>query len=1153
MPVLLYNTERPEFTSLEFNEVVLTAARSGELPRFVFILPTPRMVNEVRRTLIREQYAQTSRPLEHLPLYTFESFAREFYNRIGPQKREVMPEVALALMQTAIQGLDLEYYSRKGANVSLGVVQKIARVINGVRADGIMPSDFADDIEYAEAHKDERGYDPVKLRDLHAIYSRYLRLLNTEWVDQAGMMVQLNTALVQERDATFRRAFPGTHTLLAFGFTEFSQPAIAMLQQLGYVRGLSSMIYFDYARENGPLYGNYDDVHRKLVTSGYRSLDLDPLQTDVPEEERRPFRHHMRKNLFRTDDRIENSSFDHLIRAYGFFNREEEVQGIAAMAKSLILDQGIQPERICITAFAMDGYADLFREHLATHGIPSTITAPLPLNRNSVLTALLAALAIPAGGYDRRDVIRAITSPYLSFGAGIDAAALTEASTQLRIRRGRNAWVRRIEMRIAYLRPRLAAIDDDDDRRAVSLELETLERALESIRTLTGMLDAFDRRMSPVEFRDAFLTLTATLRAPENVLRMRHELDARTRTPQDWLRVHDEMERDTRALASFLHLLEEMTAFFEAELDRAAEEADGGATKAASGDVHRHPLEFYIEHLRAAAINSHYRLREKHDYGVLVAPVAAMQSLEFDVVILCGLIDGEFPSTYIPEMFLGRPLPDAQDRQLRRERVLFYSAITSFTKSLVATWPRFSGNAELVRSSFLDALIRITTIEESGFVTEVDELRVIRDRVRRGEMLADGLGFLEPIATLEALAEETGAALWARRTVPRIPAADGMLTNLRHTAAVERERAEGTAMRSHARAGEFRGVITEALSDIEREELAARRSREYSPSQLELYARCPFKFFARRVVGAHAPASYDVSLTPLERGLLLHKVLFRLYSELRDDRELPLTAASSVAALERARELAREEIAGIIFDHPYWRIDQERILGSGMLDGLLERWIHADAERTDEERTKLTPEFFEVGFGMGGGRDSSDPELSRNAPIDLHGITLRGKVDRVETYRRGDEIFFTVADYKTGAAPSRTEIRDGTSLQLIIYLEVIRHLLADHYHVPLENVKPAGGIYYRLDARRVDAEVKAIFVPNEVKKDLLAMKSYRQDPETVDDLVTLIGDLFGRAAEYVEAIASGRFPVTPHDVASACRGCEYHAACRVSQLHVPAA
>lgn len=1137
MPLLLYNTAKPEFTSLDFNEVVLAAARGGELSRYLFILPTQRQVREVTRDITTEHFALTKKPIERVPIHTIGSFAQEFYGRLEPSRRDVTPEVQLALMQTAMKRANLEFYGRDGAMPSLGVIERIARVINGVRADGIMPSDFATDIEYAEAHPEETRFDIGKLRDLYNIYSEYLRLLNVYWIDYPGKMAYLNTSLFKDRNAAFRKAFPGVDYLLIHGFPEFTQPEIALLQQIGMVEGLQVLIYFDYAEENGPLYGNFDEVRWKLITSGYRALDLDPLETDIPEEERRPFKHHMRRNLFRTDERIGNSTFDHLINLYGFFNREEEAQGIAALVKSLVLDDGIPPEKICVTAHDMERYAGLFHEHLAGYGIPSNITTPFLLDRNSLLTALLSALAIPASGYDRRDVIRAITSPYLSFGGAVDPAALTEASTRLRIRRGRMAWNRRIQQRIDFLIPRLTIIADEDDRRAIELELDTLNRAARSVRALEEALTEFDRKMTPAEFRHAFMRLVAKLRAPENIMRLRHDLDARSRTPQDWQRIHDEIERDTRALAAFFRLLDEMTEFFEAEFGVSEAEGVEGA----------YSLDFYIEQLRVAALRAHYRLREKHDYGVLVAPIGAMRGLDFDVVIVCGMIDGEFPSAYIPESFLGRPLPDAQERQLRRERVEFYSAITQFRKRLILTYPRFAGETGLVRSSFLDALLRITTVEESGRVLELEELRVFRDRARRGETLPRYTDFLEGIATYEALAEEAGAALWSGEQVPRIEPAEEMLANLRFTTMVERERAEAKAMEDNSIARPYRGIITEKLEPEELATLERRRTNEYSPSQLELYARCPFKFFARRVLGVSAPAGYDVSLTPLERGILLHKVLFQLYTELRSQGELPITEERRDAAVERARDLARDEIAGIVFDHPYWRIDQERILGSHALEGLLEQWINTDAIRTDEEESKLTPEFFEVGFGSKSGA-STDSELSRAEGMELHNLRVQGKVDRVEIYRNGDEIYFAVADYKTGTPPARKEVRDGTSLQLMIYLEVIRHLLAEHYNVPLENVKPVGGIYYRLDARNVETKTTALFVPNELKKDILRLRASKNDPNTVEELEEIIHDLFARASDYVDGIASGVFHVTTRDVNEVCRGCEFQSVCRVSQV-----
>jgi ATP-dependent helicase/DNAse subunit B len=163
----------------------------------------------------------------------------------------------------------------------------------------------------------------------------------------------------------------------------------------------------------------------------------------------------------------------------------------------------------------------------------------------------------------------------------------------------------------------------------------------------------------------------------------------------------------------------------------------------------------------------------------------------------------------------------------------------------------------------------------------------------------------------------------------------------------------------------------------------------------------------------------------------------------------------------------------------------------------------------------------------------------------VNDLQIQGTVDRVEIYRRGEDIYFAVADYKTGTPPGRKDIREGTSLQLMIYLEVMRHKLAEHYEVALDRVKPVGGLYYRLDARNVDTKTTAIFVPNELKKDVINLRASKYDPDTVEELEQIIDDVFVRANEYVEGIATGRFHVTTRDVNEVCRGCEYQAVCRV--------
>ena len=1175
---LLFNTKAPEYSPLDLNEYLLRVAESGKLDQHAVILPTHRKQRELERALTDEHQHRTGQPLTRLPLFTMPSFASALYDILAPGRREASMEIQIALMERAMKNVDLNYYVRDDKDPSLGIVEQITRVISGVRADGILPAQFGKDIE--AVRKDPEGlvgYDVVKLQDLYNIYSEYLRILGDTWIDHPGRALRVNTALFNSKDTVFRKAFPDVHTLLIHNHTEFTQPEIDMLTQLGTVQNLNVLILFDYNEGNGPLYGNYGEVIDKLVVAGFKQTNLDPMESGISEEERHPFTHHMRRNLFRTDQRIENSAFDDRIAAYSFHSREEEVRGIAGLVKALVYQEGFLPEQICVATLVMEPYTELFREYFPSYGIPANITARFALERNGLITALFSALNILAQNYDRRDVLRAVTSPYLSFGEDVDPAALADASTKLRITRGYQAWKRRIGRRIEFLRTRLRTLLDADERRTIELELETLERAEQSIESIHLTLSDFSLQLTPKGFRDAFLKLIAKLHATENVLSLRRNLDTQSRTPADWQRIHDEMERDTRALARFLGLLDELTELFELDareatahktsLSNSADNTSGNEQVDSSVDddpeeertqsadsqstteepVHR--LDYYLDHLRTAAARSYYTIREKHDYGVLVTSLEQLHSLEFKVMIMCGLVDGEFPSTYIPANFLGKPLAKTEERQLRRERIAFYTGLTAFTNTIYLTYPRTSGEKELVRSSFLDALLRITTVEQNSGLKEFKELRTEKAERRASDFAQPDRDFPAFIETLEELAEESGNVLWHGKSLPRIEEGKEMLENLKHTVAVEIARRDATEDPSLA--PEYRGIIGEALNSTERENLAERRRNEYSASQLELYARCPFKYFTQRLLGIDAPRNYDVTLTPLERGFLLHTVLFRLYSELREQNSLPITEETGSKALHRAQEIAREEIQGIELDHPYWKIDRERLLGSASLHGLLEQWIESEIQRGDG-KTELVPEFFEVGFGASGsGSTASDSRISSSDEIELYTIKVRGKVDRVEILRQDDTIYYAVADYKTGQPPSRGDIEKGLSLQLMLYLEVIRHILAQHFDVPLENVKPAGGIYYQLNTRQVNTKDTYLLVPNELKKDLIKERKYKRDPDTVEILEERMEEAFAFAEKYVEGIAAGNYHVTTHDVNSVCRGCEYHSVCRVWEVGRP--
>ena len=1162
MPLLLHQGPRPIDPSvLDISNYLLEAQDERGLEDHLIVLPSGRLLRKLERQVTDRHHDLTGRPLLGLPLMTMHGLLGGLYDQIAPGRRDATMEIQIALMERAMRNVDLNYFGGPRGNPSLGVVEQVTRVITGVRADGILPSDFRTDLELIEEGdpKAER-YDAAKLQDLYNIYSEYLRILGDTWVDYPGRMIRVNTALFENRDQLFRAAYPDVRTLVIYNHTEFTWPEIDMLIQLGMVQDLSTWIIFDYEEGNGPLYGNFEEVIGRLRVGRYAESPLDPVDPAVPEEERQPFTHHMRRNLFRTDERIENASFDERISVQSYLTRQEEVRGIAGLVKNLIVNEGVQPERICIATLEMHRYTDLFREFLPSYGIPAVITARYPLEQNGLVTALFSALNIIASNYDRRDLLRAVTSPYLDFGPEVDGAALADVSNKLRITRGYQSWRRRIGKRLDFVGERLRRTVDPDERRTLEIEIRTLQRAERSIEHLHEMLSDFRLRLSPTEFREAFLRLISRLGLLGNVLRLRHTLNAHPRTPADWQRIHDEMERDTRALERFLALLDELTELF--ELDAAQEGADEqGSTAEAEGngrsestpgelpdeldpdEEYVRSLGYYLDHVRTAAARSFYGIREKHDYGLLVTHLDQVQGLDFDVVIMCGLIDGEFPSTYIPANFLGKPLEKTQERQLRRERVAFYTGVTAWRERLVLTWPRNENGAELVRSSFLDALLRITTVERSGRIVEYGDLREERELRRASGEFIPERDHPAMIGSIGELAEEAGRVLWEGGLPGGFEEGQEMIDHLHHTATVEIGRHNASA--NPELVPEYRGIITEALSPEERAELGERREREYSASQLETYAKCPFKYFARRLLNVDAPPTFDVSLTPLERGVLVHAVLFRLYTELREQEKLPITAERRDEVIARAQEMTREEIEGISLDHPYWKIDRERLLGSETLNGLIEGWVDSEIDRS-AGATRLVPEFFEVGFGSGvTARQGTDSLLSRDEEVEIYSVKVRGKVDRVEIVREGDILYYAVADYKTGQPPARQEVEQGLSLQLLLYLEVIRHILADYFSLPLKNVRPAGGIYYRLNARHVETKDTYLFVPNELKGDIISARKSSRDPQTVEDLEERMREAFAWAEQYVEGISSGIFHVTTHDVTKICRGCEFHSTCRV--------
>src|SRR5262249_27007506 len=185
-------------------------------------------------------------------------------------------------------------------------------------------------------------------------------------------------------------------------------------------------------------------------------------------------------------------------------------------------------------------------------------------------------------------------------------------------------------------------------------------------------------------------------------------------------------------------------------------------------------------------------------------------------------------------------------------------------------------------------------------------------------------------------------------------------------------------------------------------------ARSYSPSSLQLFAACPYRFVLHAIHQLRpreAPAALE-QMDPLTRGALFHAVQRDLFMELGGAALLPVTPDR----LARIRDLAdrtlnriaaqyEEELAPAI--PRVWSSEVEEIPADlhgwlGQLAGDGDGWI---------------PIHFELAFGLP--RDARrDPHSAETEAILSSGVRLRGSIDLVEKHETRGTL--RVIDHKTG-------------------------------------------------------------------------------------------------------------------------------------------
>jgi len=1085
MPIILKKHHPARIADVDAE--VLTRLHDGRPQSFIHVVPTRRKLRDAQRAYIQ---ASPGNVVPAIALFTLDTLAGELFNDLCPPRRFLEGPAQAVLINEAIQSVSssLEYFRlRRGSRLHRGTFQKIVNIINVLKEEGMYVSAFHQEVDGAGS--DEKS----KLHDILLIYEDYERRLGSQFIDPAGRIKEVNDSWFHnfsEASEKVKLHFRTVDTLFVSGFDEFSDPEITMLDYLSLVPGMGTVISFDYHAGNDEVFGHLRKNYDKF-------LDLGFTVERVAGSGDHGFADHIAANLFRYGCDIPRLDAADTVTLLDAEDREKEVELIAKIIKHLALER---PERdlsrICVAMFQPQQYSNLFREVFLRFGIPANITDRFALDQSPFVVSLLSLLAIEHNDYRLSDLMRALASPYFTFADDgnepVDAGNLYEIATRLKIIIGRSIWEHRIGQRLQLLAGELAATDDEIEEAQLRREEKMLKKAQRDISRIATALSPFKGRLTPQEFKQRVLKL----------LDEAHTVACLMVVPADALG-EEQLEKDVRAYQKFLNFLDEFLSIL-------ALESSAGATE---------PLSFYTERLRAAIPQVRYNIRQKYGYGVQVTSFDETRGLSFEVMIVAGLVDGEFPPIHRPDIFYSDARREMKEHyHLTEHRYLFYQAVTNFTERLYLTVPRCDDETPLVPSSFIDSLV--------GTIVLAD---------RRGALPAE---LAEPIFSEDELLQHYGRIAGRgnpealNRDMEYNPDLFATLEHMRHAIGVEKSRIENPEMMP-----EYNGRIRDRLSQDAREALARFRNRVYSVTQLESYGSCPFQFFADKVLRLHVVPEAAEGVSPLERGGLLHEVLFEFYASRRENGRTSLAGCSDEEFRLAVQDIcmrARAKLDALTAVDIFWDVEKELILGAKNRKGILEEFL----ERERESTLKVEPKYFEVAFGSKvGSKRKTDPQLASEEPITAGQVQLRGKVDRVDV----GENLLTIVDYKTGTRlAGRKEIDLGMSLQLPMYLYAIEQMLAGDGSGP---VKFAAGVYYKMKS---PVEAKLGIGNAEYRGD--AFESSTRSANLVaseSELKQVIDRAIGYVNLYVDGIARGEFPVAPKDPVEVCRYCNFQTICRI--------
>ncbi len=757
------------------------------------------------------------------------------------------------------------------------------------------------------------------------------------------------------------------------------------------------------------------------------------------------------------------------------FGAQDEVAAVAKVIVHLVADQGLSFDDIGVVARALEPYASTIKDVFHRHAIPIAGFIEEPLAQFPLTQAVILLLNLPAKDYLRAHVIDVVSSPFfrLPFSDGEQTQPRPDlwdlATRELGICKGIQEW-RRLENYSA--RDLVVSQYLNDDQVRISITADQIRHLVHVFKTLRDDLNALPPQASWCDYATAWKE-----------------------------RLHKYLGIGANRESESLPSAERVGAEILAVLDRMA--GLDVWRDSVSADYFSRTFQHWLESSRLA-------LKSTDIKGVAVLSATAARGLSFRSLFIIGLNEGVFPRTIREDAFLRDREREILELDLGfkvnsklagfdEEKLIFTLLVSAARERLYCLFQRADANGRVLAPSwYIGELKRAVENRPQTQLLEATIARSIGDKAdtypfNRADLLVPeelavrlGLEGRDATALIEAFGLSATVYRQGRHAVDRLDL-------------------------SSSRLDAFDGLVKPLA------EFWHRFSRRgLSPTALESYGRCPFQFFAEHVLRLQRLERPEeiTSPSPADFGELGHRILKDFYQEL----------------LNRG-----------YFAEPRPALDLETILA-----GAVERacadyeatnpvgyplaWITLREDLTQVLRQIVTQDLEELstsGYVPAALEIDVAAHLPPAWPKPLSGLTIRGRMDRVDCHRGGNRLRVIDYKFKSGAGPTKQD-RDltcaalrGERLQPVFYSLLGKQL----------------GM--RADLRLVDPDIAAdfYFVAPKWDEGPLVRTSFGAEGlsgrvgEEIKDTVAFIAN----------GIRKGRFFIQPGDY---CRHCGVSEICR---------